>query len=69
MQSLKIGRVVAMTKIEQRKVQIGSATKKVGHIIIMMAAITTPIDWIMSPRMCMNVAQMLTFPFSMLWRW
>ena len=51
MQSFKIGTVVNITKIEHKNVQIGSAIIHLGQITIRIAAITTPIDWIISPRM------------------
>lgn len=41
---LKIGNVVRTTNIEQRNVVIGSAITRSLSIIIIIAAMTTPID-------------------------
>ena len=61
--SLKIGNVVRTTNIEQRKVVIGSAITKSLSIIIIIAAMTTPIDWIISPRIWIKAA--LTFKLAL----
>ena len=42
MTSMKMGTVVSMTRIEKRKVQIGSAIVHVGLIYIIIAAAMTP---------------------------
>ena len=56
---LKIGSVVQTTNIEQRNVVMGSAITKSLSIIIIIAATTTPIDWIISPSIWIKAA--LTF--------
>ena len=42
MTSMNMGTVVSMTRIEKRKVQIGSAIVHVGLIYIIIAAAMTP---------------------------
>ena len=66
MQSLRMGMVVQKTRKEQRKVQMGSASTRSESIMIMIAAMTTPIDWIKSPMIWMKAALTLTFALSSL---
>ena len=47
--------------IEKTNVQIGSAIVASGHIMIIVAAIVTPILMIMSPRACKKAASTLIF--------
>ena len=63
--SFKIGRVVKNTKIEQTKVVMGSAITQSLRIVIIIAAISTPIDCMMSPRTWIKVARIFTFAFSL----
>lgn len=62
MQSFTMKYVVNITKIENRNVHIGSIMSHSGNTNIIKAAIRTPTDWIMSPKMC--IAAALTFKFD-----
>ena len=62
-QVLMTGYVVKQTIIPKKNVQIGSAISQSGLILIMIAAMTTPTDWMMSPIMWMKAALMLVLSF------
>ena len=50
-QSFIIRTVVQSTIILNMKVSMGSMILALGHMVMMMEAISTPTDWMMSPNM------------------
>ena len=62
--SQKIGIVVIMTNIENKKVQIGSANYHSGLTFMITAATMTPILYTMSPIIWITAALTFIFSFS-----